>query len=161
MNSNPTHLGVLLARFELSNRSLADMLNVHYSLVSKWLNLKRPLKINSPHMKKLIEVLFSIDKPTNLSTLKLILRDTYPDADLSEKEKIAVYLAQYLSSGADEAQKLNVLENVKTGRIDSIAKMDIYSKHSGRRDALMRLLDTAIALPSGQARSIVGVGAAI
>jgi hypothetical protein len=140
----------VLAQMELTSRDLAEVLNVHYSLVSKWLNNKRPLKYNSLHLKNLVDALISIDSPHKGVTLKTIMREAYPEADLTASEKIAVYLSSYLASDNPQNRDRNLLDNIDPGRVLAKAKMDIYRKNSGRRDALMRLLDTAILLSPGQ-----------
>jgi transcriptional regulator with XRE-family HTH domain len=149
MHGNVSRLADILSQLGLTSRHLAEILNVHYSLVSKWLNNKRPLKYNSAYLKNLVEVLISIDTPRNVSTVRAILRETYPDADLSTPEKVAVYLLNYLASDDPDA-RLNSIEEVDPRQVYARAKIDIYRKFSGRRDALMRLLDTAIALSPGQ-----------
>jgi|GEM_PF-5902040 Helix-turn-helix. len=98
MNNISSRLPGIFAQFGLTSRDVADMLNIHYSLVSKWLNNKRPLRYNSQYMKKLTDVLISLDAQGCSGTLKAILLEAYPDADLNSKEKLAVYLSHYLAT---------------------------------------------------------------
>jgi hypothetical protein len=149
MKKNMSSLAEVFSHFELTSRTVADMLNVHYSLVSKWLNNKRPLKCNSEHMKKLVDLLISLDSPRNYERLKTLLLDAYQDIDLADKEKLAVYLGNYLATDRPEHLDKALLENVNTGQVYDMAKVDIYKKNTGRRDALIRLLETAVALSPG------------
>ncbi len=87
MKEKASHLSEILSRFGLKNKDLADMLNVHYSLVSKWLNNKRPIRYNSEHLRKLTEVLISLDGPNHLANLRMVLLDNYPEADLRAQGK--------------------------------------------------------------------------
>jgi predicted transcriptional regulator len=150
MQNNVSHLSEVLVQIGLTSRDLAEILNVHYSLVSKWINNKRPLRYNSLHLKNLVNALLSIDNPHKNATLKSILRESYPGADLSEKEKVAVYLSSYLASDSRQSSEKNLLDDIYPGCVYARAKIDIYRKNSGRRDALMRMLNTAIALAPDQ-----------
>jgi predicted transcriptional regulator len=143
-------LADILIQLGLTSRHLAEILNVHYSLVSKWLNKKRPLKYNSPHLKNLVSALISLENARKSMTVKTILREAYPDADLSTSEKIAVYLNNYLASDNSENFDQDPIDTVDPRHVFAKAKVDIYQKNTGRRDALMRLLDTAITLAPGQ-----------
>jgi hypothetical protein len=145
-----SHLYDVISQLGLTSRDLAKIVNVHYSLVSKWLNNKRPLKYNSPHLKNLVGALLSVDNPQHHATLKNILRETYPEADLSTREKMEVYLSSFLTSDRPRHEEMNLLVEINPGNVYARAKVDIYRKNSGRREALIRLLDTAIALSPGQ-----------
>jgi hypothetical protein len=139
-----------MGQLGLTSRHLAEMLNVHYSLVSKWLNNKRPLKYNSLHLKSVVNVLVSVENSRKSSILRAILREAYPGTDLSTDEKIAAYLSNYLASDNREIFERDLIDSIDPRRVSGRAKVDIYQKNTGRRDALMRLLDTAIALAPGQ-----------
>ncbi len=58
-NENLTHLMKLMG---ITGRDLASMLNVHYSLVSKWLNGKRELKQHSDYTRRIVDFLMALDK---------------------------------------------------------------------------------------------------
>jgi hypothetical protein len=145
-----SHLYDVISQLGLTSRDLAKIVNVHYSLVSKWLNNKRPLKYNSLHLKNLVDALLSVDNPQHHATLKNILREAYPEADLSTREKMEVYLSSFLTSDRPRHEEMNLLAGINQGNVYARAKVDIYRKNSGRREALMRLLDTALALSPGQ-----------
>ena len=152
-NSN---LESLMKAMQISSRNLSEMLNVHYSLVSKWLNGRRPLNHNSSYMKQIVEIMLNLDHRNNFSIIKKILSDYYPTENFSTKESLSIYLSYYLSSNNNSNSDLSNWDAVDRSKINSRCKLDIYTNNSGRQHALVRLLDSALSLPAGQEILIYG-----
>lgn len=151
-----TNLETLMRAMRINSRSLSEMLNVHYSLVSKWLNGKRPLKQNSAYLKQIVEIMLNLDKPNNFSTIKLILSECYPAEDINFRDNMAVYLSHYLATDNPAAANTASWDAVDRSKISHRCKLDVYMNASGRQSALFRLLDSALALPGGQEILVYG-----
>lgn len=59
MKTDAQHLRIVLEHFEIRNKSVAAALNVHPSLVTKWLNHERLLGINSKYLEPLADYILS------------------------------------------------------------------------------------------------------
>lgn len=152
-NSN---LSELMKAMHLSSRNLSEMLNVHYSLVSKWLNGKRPLKQNSDYMKQIVEIMLNLDQRNRYSVIKRILSDYYPTKDINSRESMAIYLSHYLATDEYPEVSISSWDVVDRSKISSRCKLDVYTNASGRQNALLRLLDSALSLPAGQEVLVYG-----
>ncbi len=149
-NKSDKNLARLLSSMELTSRDLAEMLHVHYSLVSKWLHQKRPLKQNSDHLKNLVSIVMSLDEPNHYSTIQSILTDTYPGVDFGRKENLRVYLSSFITADNDTPPGKEWWDSSNPRKIDHSAKLDVYVNDQGRQAALMRLLDSAAVLAPRQ-----------
>lgn len=151
-----TNLGLILSALRLTSRNLAEMLNVHYSLVSKWLNRKRPLRQNTDYMKRIVDIILNIDTPNRYAVVRSLLLDVYPDADLSGRENIAVYLSSFLSTEAPTAADIDKWDMPDYSKISSRFKVDVYLKEAGRQSGLLRLIDSALTLSPNQELLLYG-----
>lgn len=152
-NSNLEHLMKVM---NLSSRNLSEQLNVHYSLVSKWLNGKRPLKQNSTYMKQIVEIMLNLDHHNHFSVIKKILSEYYPTERINSRESVALYLSYYLSANESSVNSVTQWDAVDNSKISARCKLDLYTNTSGRQHAIVRLLDSALSLPAGQDILIYG-----
>lgn len=156
IGENTSNLGSLMQKFGINSRTLAEMLNVHYSLVSKWLNGKRQLKPNSEYMKKIIEVFLSLDAPNHNAVIRHVLAEYYPSTELANPEMLALYLGRYLSTGNLAETEIATWDLVDHGKISARSKIDIYNHEVGRQSALIRLINSANVSPIGQEILVYG-----
>lgn len=84
MKTDTQHLRTVLEHFEIRNKSVAAALNVHPSLVTKWLNHERLLGINSKYLEPLADFILSRPlSPADTEWLKKQFNDFGIKEDIS------------------------------------------------------------------------------
>ena len=140
-----THLDLLIRTFNVSGQSLATLLNVDNSLVSKWRNGKRTLSSRSVYLGQIVKYFLSLDASRQFARLRLLLAPIYPQSPLETKQEVELVLARYLvdanlDSARDTAHWADFI-----GR-QNIMRHEVYSfvKNEGKRQALNIYLDMAL-----------------
>ncbi len=141
-----SNLQAILNLFRLTHRSVADAINVHYSLVSKWLSGDRLLNAKSPYIKQLVDLFIALDQEYDCAVLRSLLSKEYPDADFSQMKNLRLYLSRFLATDTQVQKNMVAQQHVFSGHIVAHAAIDVYEKAAGRRDACRRLLESALQL---------------
>ena len=89
INRRKSHIGYLLDEFEVSDKAMADILHIHFSLVNKWKNNKRVLKSNSPYLKKIVKFFLDLDLHNEYHTLKQVLEEAIHNLLVDIKEYLS------------------------------------------------------------------------
>lgn len=147
MEKQGTNLAYLMSVFGISNYNLAGVLNVHFSLISKWKNGIRHLSEKSPYFEKVASYFESLDAENRFRRLRGILSEAFPEADLSTDETLSQYLRRWLSGEQNRERELTT-EDVK--KIYRSAIFDVYQGYGGKIDCIRRLIEYGISLPPGQ-----------
>ncbi|MCR3922803.1 MAG: helix-turn-helix domain-containing protein [Firmicutes bacterium] len=144
-------LAFLMKKLGTTNKELAEILHVDYSLISKWRNNKRSLRQHSTYVSKMTAYFLTLDAATHYSVIKEILTEAYPQTQLDSLELISALLGKWIVNNTTE------YSSIETGRIQRShpgvsysAHFDVYLSNAGRREAIRRFHDLALSLPPGQ-----------
>ncbi|MGI9952159.1 helix-turn-helix transcriptional regulator [Moorellaceae bacterium AZ2] len=144
-----SRLAFLMDKLGISGKELAKVLNVHYSLVSKWRNGGRSLKPRSPYLTQLIEYFLTVDSARKYKRIREILENYYPDANLESKETLSALLRRWLSYNPTESSQIPLVGARGRHRVYQ-APFEVYKGNEGRREIVLHLLDMVLSLPKGQ-----------
>jgi hypothetical protein len=148
MKRHSSRLGLLLDRFGVTGKELANSLHVDYTLVSKWRNNSRPFSPRSSHLKTIVDFFITLDSNTQSSILCEILSESYPDVKFDSVNMIAVFLKKWLlgdvpyQKGAD--LPANLISDITA---DDKGHFFIFKGNAGRRRAIMKFLEVALLTP--------------
>ncbi|MFA5015311.1 MAG: hypothetical protein WC549_07215 [Actinomycetota bacterium] len=150
INKQLSRLGFLLRQFDITEIELANILHVHYTLVSKWKNRKRVLNPHSPYLKNIIEHFIALDSNIQYKRLKQILSREYPNTSLESVDEISFFLNQWLSERDTDFKKDESLLKIITDKNTYRAEFYIFKENEGRRKASIDFMDIAISSPEGR-----------
>jgi hypothetical protein len=146
MDKGKSNLAYLMSVFKISSNELAAKLNVHYTLVSKWKNDKRPLTKKTEYTGHIVDIFLAMDKPRQYFRIKGILSDCFPNIPLNDPATLENCLKSWLVKQYDSVPVMNY--NIED--VGNHAVFDMYFGHEGKENGISRLIDNAIALPPGQ-----------
>lgn len=146
-NKKLSRLGFLMDQFNITNRELASALHVDFTLVSKWRTRTRILAPRSIHLKKIVEYFIALDSKTQFSTLLEILVQTYPNAQLKSDTEISMFLSKWLSDHNDKPENDDASLDFFSFKNVSKGQFYIFKDNAGRRDAIIKFLDSALSSP--------------
>ena len=139
-----SRLGLLMDRFNITGRELANALHVDYTLVSKWRNHTRILTPRSTHLKKIIEYFVAFDSNTHYSKLIKILSEAYPEIQIGTEKDIALFLSRWLSDNDDDKGSNALPISMINSRNVSSGQFYIFKDNAGRREASIKFLQIAL-----------------
>lgn len=90
------HLETLMKKLGLTEKALADKINVDKTLINKWKNGKRTLDVASPHFGNVVAAIDEVSKSKTPNVLERFFKDFLADAPLRDK------IAEYLSTSCDD-----------------------------------------------------------
>ena len=144
-----SQFGYIIDLLEISGKELASTINVDRTLVSKWKNNARPLKVNNPHFNNILEALISFNHKRNDAIFERFFREVYPNIDRNEPDYLSTCLTTWLI-GKDLGyfNSFNDWRRAKSSLYTTT--IDIYKGNQGKRDAAIEFFNYALELPSGQ-----------
>ena len=144
-----SQFGYIIDLLEISGKELASTINVDRTLVSKWKNNARPLKVNNPHFNNITNALISFNDKRNDAILERFFREVYPNTDRNEPDYLSTCLTTWLI-GKDLGyfNSFNDWRRAKSSLYTTT--IDIYKGNQGKRDAAIEFFNYALELPSGQ-----------
>lgn len=150
MNNNISRLGFLMDKFNITGRELASALHVDYTLVSKWRNRTRILTPHSTYLKKMVEYFISLDSNIHHKTIKTILTETYPDAQLDTDTEIKLFLGKWLTSDEESDESNSIPFELMNNKHVIKGQYFIFKDNEGRREAILKFLDMALSFDEEQ-----------
>lgn len=144
MNNNISRLGFLMDRFNITGRELANALHVDFTLVSKWRNKTRILAPHSSYLKQIVEYFVALDSNIRHDTLKKIIFDAYPNAQLDSAPEIALFLGKWLTDVESNIENTELFPEIVNSKNVIKGQYYIFKDNSGRREAVMHFLDMAL-----------------
>jgi|GEM_PF-964768 len=151
MGREQSRLAYMMDALGINGRELAKVLNVDYSLVSKWRTNNRKLTRRSAHIAKLAEYMISISSAKYGDPLNKILTgadgSALADSGKSLEDRLIAWLTD--ESIIEQSHKLFTLQPARNAnRI--VSECTTYRGNAERRAAVLQFLDYVISLPEGQ-----------
>jgi hypothetical protein len=143
-----TRLGLLLDRFGVTGKELANYLHVDYTLVSKWRSKSRSFSPRSSHLKTIVDFFVTLDSSAHYSLLNEILSESYSDVKFDSVDTITVYLKKWLLGDVPYQKNADLPANlINNINADDKGHFFIFKGNAGRREAIMKLLEVALLAP--------------
>lgn len=140
-------IAILLDRFHITGKELADHLHVDYSLVSKWRSQTRLLTARSAHLNKIIEYFKELDSNTKSDTLKKILSEAYPNAKFETSSEMNFFLKKWLTEINEGEDTHSILNNIMLTANVRKESFYVFEGDEGRWTATIKFLDIALLSP--------------
>lgn len=137
-------LGFLMERLNIQTVSLARILHVDASLISKWKTGDRCLTSKSAYFDDVIIFLMSVSKKSDHKILEKALTEIFPMEEIQTAESPEPLLRQLLSNPKCELPKVT---DTTVPDAAHTTQINIWEGYSGRRNAMDKLLDFAEKMP--------------
>ena len=139
-------LRLLMKVFDISNNDLAELLQVHVSLVSKWRTGTRSFSNNQKYVRKFASYVMTLDKSHRTNSVRELLKDhnyNIPD-DISEKELTLLlcgWLCREEKPEVHDTLRDSMLKNKALTKVENIY---YWEGNLGRREAVIQFVEYAI-----------------
>ncbi|MEG1500609.1 MAG: helix-turn-helix transcriptional regulator, partial [Clostridiales bacterium] len=138
-NKNNTPIAYLMDILSVTGQELADIIGVDPSIISKWKNGQRDLRLNTDNGNKVIDAFCLINKQQYTHILEDFLKGIYKQ-EMIDEENIKTYLHQWMSGKdlqAAPSKKNNAHAHLYT------TQLTIHRGLEGKKQAILNLLKQA------------------
>lgn len=142
----PSHLFLLMECFHTRIKDLAEILHINDSLISKWRNNKRLINPKSVYADLICQYYMELDQKNNFQKIKSLLSDDYMQIENFENARLPGLLKNWLTEIPEQLE-----DSVTTLDSNSYTtQISVYHFESGRKKAVLRMLEFLRSLPPNQ-----------
>ncbi|MGF7011891.1 hypothetical protein M2146_002442 [Lachnospiraceae bacterium PF1-22] len=138
-------LGFIMHCLDIQTVSLSRILHVDASLVSKWKSGDRRLNKNSNYFDPVISFLMEESKKTNHVLLSKALHEVYPLETFDREATLELFVRKLLSV---REVPVSLESDLTLGGIKCTTQIASFENNSGRKEAVLTLLNYAESMPS-------------
>lgn len=147
--SHKSQFGYLMDLLEITGKEMSIKTSVDRTLISKWKNNARQIKVNSKHFHQLIEAFIAFNKTRTDKVLERFFREIYPSIDRNEPDYLKTCLETWLI-GQDLGYFHSFSDWRKSQNALYTTNIEVFKGNQGKRDAIMEFFRTAADMPPGQ-----------
>lgn len=137
---------ILMDCFNTKLKDIVNIVHIDYSMVSKWRNGVRRLKIESDYVKKIVDYYIRLDQPYGYIRIKRLLSVNNSDVDSYREDELIKSLKTYITSYSEDNIPTIQLEKSKS----YTTQITVYCYNEGREKAAFLILEELSNMDKGQ-----------